>query len=178
MKIILLLLTLVLNATAHRPLIFKLINRPLQDPAPVNRYFQDQDGDGLGKPCIGKDTTVLPKVYVTKSKDCNDCESENKVHPIETDFLNPPPLPFFNDRQNIQIYPNPARHSLNIFGRGNKGQPVEIYDRLGILRLKTRMPAESEKLNLDLSQGSLDKGMYFVRIGSGATVLTSKFLIH
>ncbi len=177
MKIILLLLTL-LSATAHRPLIFNLINRPLQDPAPVNRYFQDQDGDGLGKPFIRKDTTVLPKVYVTKSKDCNDCESENKVQPIETDFLNPPPLPFFNHRQHIQIYPNPARHSLNIFGRGNQGQPVEIYDRSGILRFITRMPATSDKLNLDLSHGPLDQGMYFVRIGSGARALTSKFLVH
>jgi hypothetical protein len=75
-----------------------------------------------------------------------------------------------NELENISIYPNPAKTTLNIANAENS--IVVIYNILGqVLYTKTNISLQEEIL---VSQ--FVKGTYFVKITNGNAVKTSKFI--
>ncbi len=76
-----------------------------------------------------------------------------------------------NQLDNISLYPNPARTTININGAENAN--VQVYDILGKLILSQ----ENLNINAQINISKLQTGTYFMRISKDNLVTTKRFLI-
>lgn len=75
------------------------------------------------------------------------------------------------DKENLSIYPNPAKSILNINGYGKTISQVRIFDLTG----KTVLLKQSLTQN-NINVRELTEGIYFVEIKTGETIEIIKFL--
>lgn len=72
----------------------------------------------------------------------------------------------------LKVYPNPANASITISSTDAKdGDPLQVIDLLGQVVIATQF---SNEQSLDVSD--LAKGVYYLRLGSGNKILTTRFL--
>ena len=101
-----------------------------------------------------------------------------KFNPIDLFFDSGIPVPVRDTNEDMILYPNPATSDLSIVApnSGEPGAVIIITDLLG-----RELIRESSATLLDgtvhCSLAGLDRGIYFVRLQQGGTVLTKPFSI-
>lgn len=73
--------------------------------------------------------------------------------------------------EGVNIYPNPARETLNISNAETAS--IEVYDMLGRMILSKENISVNEQLNVS----GLNTGAYFVKISKEGNVATKKFIV-
>ena len=74
-------------------------------------------------------------------------------------------------KNEIRIYPNPAKNVLNISSTEGEGS-VKLYNTIGeVLKFKS---INSNQSSLDIS--TINPGIYFIEVTSNEEVITKKFI--
>ena len=91
---------------------------------------------------------------------------------IETASVNPPAL--INeefDRQNVLLYPNPTKNTINLLSKNNKIiSEITIYNSIG--QITNRKYGNSTAINVE----NLSNGLYFMEIKTENKIYKTKFV--
>ena len=134
-----------------------------------NEWFYDEDVLGSEKEQVL--TVTKPGLYNLKVsfEGCIDWASSV----LKTDFV----TGLEDEVRTIELYPNPASEVLSI--RVSSIEPVrgEFFDERGIQVLPIYLKQDSDTWKADLDVRSISKGLYFLRLSSGAKSITHKVII-
>jgi hypothetical protein len=96
------------------------------------------------------------------------------------EYQGPSAITEFNSQPKFSIFPNPSKGKFNIQMQGVKSNivnlEIEIYNVLGEKVLKLSDFQTQNSNEIDFSEHS--KGIYFIKINSGAKVHTEKIVIQ
>ncbi len=134
-----------------------------------NEWFYDEEL--LGNEKSQTLTVTKPGLYNLKVS-FNGCfEWASPI--FRTDFV----TGLEDEVRTIELYPNPTSDVLSI--RVSSVEPVkgEFFDERGIRVLPVSLKQEAESWNADLDVRALSKGLYFLKLSSGAKSITHKVII-
>ena len=134
-----------------------------------NEWFYDEEL--LGSEKSQTLTVTKPGLYNLKISFDGCFEWASPV--FRTDFV----TGLEDEVRTIELYPNPTSDMLSI--RVSSVEPVkgEFFDERGIRVLPVPLKQEAESWNADLDVRALSKGLYFLKLSSGAKSITHKVII-
>ena len=100
-----------------------------------------------------------PKVYIDEIR-------------VDSSYGNVLPIDKFDNITGLQVYPNPAKNTLNITSNNFAEKQVELYDVLGKKALSAKVTNQSVNIT------NLSKGMYIVKITEEGKTATRKIVIE
>lgn len=74
---------------------------------------------------------------------------------------------------NINVYPNPATETLNVYSKNFGNGQILLYNAIGKLEISKKMTSDRSELNIS----NLVEGVYFVQIQIGEDIKTEKVII-
>lgn len=121
--------------------------------------------------CTITDQSGCTKTYCDSSfisKESNTMISVNVISPTVTGIIKNS-----NDDNFVSIFPNPATDNITITNYAKKYNGIiAIYDIQGEMLIQ--QPLQEERTRIDIS--SLTKGMYFIKLMNGKSILSGKFI--
>ena len=94
--------------------------------------------------------------------------------------VSPAGIPFVNhDLAEVTVYPNPVRDQLNIvMGNEIRGTVlVSVYDLTGRQVFSARQQVTDNVLSVKLPESAISGGLHLLKIDTGKSIFTSKFLV-
>jgi hypothetical protein len=148
-------------------------NGMLNDGLDQFTYYLDSDNDGYGDADMAVDTcaNLAPMGYTTNDEDCDDSNAD--INPqveeipnngIDEDCDGSDLITSTAEakRENINIYPNPARDILNISWDSEEALYAVLYYADGRIALQSQLRISNNNRIINL--GQLPGGIYFLRL--------------
>ena len=116
---------------------------------------------------VGDEIVNFADIYF----DNNPAVRTNEVRSIVTSSVSIQEL----NKENIQIYPNPAKDIINIIIPSNDEEMLVDVFSVGGQLVKTKQVYRN---NIQIPVGDLEKGLYLVRVKTNSKVYTTKVMVY
>ncbi|MBX2958618.1 MAG: T9SS type A sorting domain-containing protein [Flavobacteriales bacterium] len=134
---------------------------------PVGTYTLHADIPGYGVTSQTIDVNAT-----TSSFDVVLCTIDS-INMIDMCEINVTSVNDFSSKNEIRIYPNPAKNSLTISFENNNSSTIQIVDITGKIVLTKKLIKTIERLDIS----SLQNGMYFIKIQSNEKDFVQKLIV-
>ncbi|HRN40794.1 MAG TPA: T9SS type A sorting domain-containing protein [Vicingus sp.] len=134
---------------------------------PVGTYTLHADIPGYGVTSQTIDVNAT-----TSSFDVVLCTIDS-INMIDMCEINVTSVNDFSSKNEIRIYPNPAKNSLTIFFENDNSSTIQIVDITGKIVLTKKLIKTIERLDIS----SLQNGMYFIKIQSNEKDFVQKLIV-
>ncbi len=135
------------------------------DGLPLNRYYQDFDGDGYGNLYNYLDTclSVSPAGFVRDSLDCND--EDLLINPSVEDLPDngiDEDCSGFDLYKESKVFPNPFRETVELHYDSENPITIRLFDMNG--QLATRATTVLKANRMILNYSDLAAGIYYIQV--------------